>query len=52
MVLSYLASGVAMGLGLLLFTIGAPGEWPLIAALWLSAIVLLIANYRRGRREC
>jgi lipopolysaccharide export LptBFGC system permease protein LptF len=50
MILSYLASGFAFGLGLLLFTIGGSGSWPLIVALWLAAIVLMIANYRRGRR--
>jgi hypothetical protein len=50
MVLSYLASGFALGLGLLLFTIGESSDWPLIVILWLAAIVLMIANYRRGRR--
>lgn len=49
-VLSYLISGFAIGLGLLLFTIGEDDDWPLIVALWLAAIVLLIANYRRRER--
>ena len=51
MVLSYLASGFAFGLGLLLFTIGEGDDLPLIAVLWLAALVLLIANYRRGMRQ-
>jgi hypothetical protein len=50
MILSYLASGFAFGLGLLLFTIGSREEWSLIIVLWLAAVVLMFANYRRGYR--
>ena len=49
MVLLYLMIGLAFGQGLVVLLVGETAELPLVAAAWLAAVVLLIANYRRSK---
>ncbi len=48
MVLLYLMTGLAFGLGLVLLLVGERTELPLAIAAWLAGAVLVRANYRRS----
>ncbi len=48
MVLLYLMTGLAFGLGLVLLLVGERTELPLAIAAWLAGAVLVRVNYRRS----